>query len=393
MKIFSMLTIQVLLVQLTISQWTQVPNGMGTNRYVYTLTSNSGNLFAGASSGGVYITSNNGNNWQQTSLTVPVIQSLFSGGSYLFAGTAEQGIYYTSNNGTNWVQSSLNNKTIYSFTRKNSALFAGSDSSGVYRSVNNGASWSASGLGGQTIYSMEEAGGLIIAGTADFGMYVSTDEGASWIPVPFFNLAVFDLTADSNIVYAGTSDGLYRSTNYGMNFTQFALSEENVGAVCVSGSMLFAGTFSGGVYVSSDGGAQWQQKNEGLTQLTSSALCILNNYLFNGTQNSVFRRPLPELIGIQQLSSEIPQNFSLSQNYPNPFNPVTHFGFRIADFGLVRLSVYDALGREVTILVDQQLRPGTYEASWDASAYPSGVYFYKLQAGKFSNVKKMILVK
>jgi len=117
--------------------------------------------------------------------------------------------------------------------------------------------------------------------------------------------------------------------------------------------------------------------------------CIINGILYGDTNT---------LVGISQLNSEIPEKFSLSQNYPNPFNPATHFGFRIADFGLVNLTVYDALGKEVEVLVDQQLQPGIYEADWDASAYPSGVYYYKLkvetsQRVVFTETKKMVLIK
>jgi len=60
---------------------------------------------------------------------------------------------------------------------------------------------------------------------------------------------------------------------------------------------------------------------------------------------------------------------------------------------LVRLTVFDVIGREIEVLVNQQLQPGTYEVSWDASAYPSGVYYYRLEAGLFSETKKMVLIK
>ncbi|NOS84165.1 MAG: T9SS type A sorting domain-containing protein [Ignavibacteria bacterium] len=99
------------------------------------------------------------------------------------------------------------------------------------------------------------------------------------------------------------------------------------------------------------------------------------------------------IIGINNISNEIPNEFSLSQNYPNPFNPVTHFGFRIAKFGFVKLTVYDALGKEVHVLVNQQLQSGTYEADWDASAYSSGVYYYKLESENFTETRKMVLIK
>lgn len=98
-------------------------------------------------------------------------------------------------------------------------------------------------------------------------------------------------------------------------------------------------------------------------------------------------------IGIRPISSSLPKEFSLSQNYPNPFNPKTIINFQLPMFRNVRLIIYDVLGREVAILVNQQLKPGTYEVDWDASDYPSGVYFYKLISESFIKTKKMILLK
>jgi photosystem II stability/assembly factor-like uncharacterized protein len=380
-------------INFSIAQWVQVPNGMGNNRYVYTLAAQGNNLFAGTSSTGVFLSTNNGTSWTQTSLTSPVIHALFPDGSYVFAGTAQQGVYLTTNNGTNWVQTSLNNKTIYSFTKKNNTLFAGSDSNGVYKSTNNGTNWTSGGLAGRTIYALGQGGGLIFAGDSEFGMYVTTDEGTSWIAAPVFNLAVFDFAVDSNIVFAGTSGGIYKSTNHGFTWSQLALTEESVSELVLSGNNIFAGTFSGGVYVSNDFGANWVQRNEGLTQLTSSALCISNNYIFNGTQNSVFRRPVDELIGITQIGTAVPQDFALSQNYPNPFNPVTNIKFQIPKAGYVKLSVFDLLGKEIKTLVNEKLKAGTYNADWYAGAHPSGVYFYSLNSESFTETKKMILIK
>ncbi|MBZ0203530.1 MAG: T9SS type A sorting domain-containing protein [Ignavibacteria bacterium] len=111
--------------------------------------------------------------------------------------------------------------------------------------------------------------------------------------------------------------------------------------------------------------------------------CLINGVLYGDTS----------LVSINQISTEIPENFSLSQNYPNPFNPATHIGFRIADFGLVRIIVYDALGREVQTLVNQELQPGTYEVDFDGSNLPSGVYYYKLESESFTETKKMVLLK
>lgn len=101
-------------------------------------------------------------------------------------------------------------------------------------------------------------------------------------------------------------------------------------------------------------------------------------------------------IGITQISSEVPQKYMLSQNYPNPFNPVTNIRFDIPKHtgrSNTVVKVFDILGRELATLVNELVQPGQYEVTWDASAYPSGVYFYRLVTGEFSESKKMILVK
>jgi len=98
-------------------------------------------------------------------------------------------------------------------------------------------------------------------------------------------------------------------------------------------------------------------------------------------------------IGIEPVNGIIPKVFSLEQNYPNPFNPTTNFKFNIPETGLVNISVYDALGRKIGVLVNSSLKPGTYEISWDASSFPTGVYFYSIVTGDFRQTKRMVLVK
>jgi hypothetical protein len=105
------------------------------------------------------------------------------------------------------------------------------------------------------------------------------------------------------------------------------------------------------------------------------------------------RNPTGNPIGIQNISTEIPSSYSLSQNYPNPFNPTTIISFQLSLAGQVVLKVYDVMGREVQTLVNESLKPGTYEASFDGSSLNSGVYFYRLTTENYSETKKMILMK
>jgi hypothetical protein len=94
-----------------------------------------------------------------------------------------------------------------------------------------------------------------------------------------------------------------------------------------------------------------------------------------------------------QPDSPIPTAFSLSQNYPNPFNPSTSISFDIPDQSYVTLKIYDLLGREVDNLVNEELNSGSYNIVWNAENLSSGVYFYNLVSGSFSETKKMVLLK
>lgn len=100
-----------------------------------------------------------------------------------------------------------------------------------------------------------------------------------------------------------------------------------------------------------------------------------------------------EVIGIISNNNTIPQKFALYQNYPNPFNPSTQIKFDIPVNSRVKISIFDILGREVDVLVNGDMIPGIYNADWNATNFASGVYFYRIDAGNYSDVRKMILLK
>ncbi len=99
------------------------------------------------------------------------------------------------------------------------------------------------------------------------------------------------------------------------------------------------------------------------------------------------------ITGVSGNNNQVPQTYALYQNYPNPFNPSTTIKFNVPSAGLVKLVVYDILGREIASPVNEIKTPGSYIVSFDASNLPSGVYFYKITAGNFTDTKKMLLVK
>ena len=131
--------------------------------------------------------------------------------------------------------------------------------------------------------------------------------------------------------------------------------------------------------------------------------CIWRVFSYNGidslsSQNAKYIFIIRSTVGIKIVSLSVPDKFNLFQNYPNPFNPETKIKFSIPskvkrETSDVKLVIYDILGKEITTLVDQQLKPGTYEVTFDGSKLPGGVYFYRIKAGDFSGTKKMLMIK
>jgi len=93
------------------------------------------------------------------------------------------------------------------------------------------------------------------------------------------------------------------------------------------------------------------------------------------------------------IASNIPTEFRLDQNYPNPFNPTTHISFAVPERAYVNISLYNSLGQQVKTLISEEKMPGYYQLNFDASGLASGIYIYRMQAGHYSQIRKMILMK
>jgi hypothetical protein len=159
----------------------------------------------------------------------------------------------------------------------------------------------------------------------------------------------------------------------------------------------------GRLYRTINSGNSWDSTITGTDQILYSVYMINNNTGWSvGNFGTILKTTngggtgFP--IGINQISSAVPKEFILYQNYPNPFNPETKIQFEIPFFGeadewSVTLSIYDILGKEVTKLVNEELQPGKYEVTWNASIYPSGIYYCVLSSGNYSSAKKLVLVR
>jgi photosystem II stability/assembly factor-like uncharacterized protein len=393
----------ILLTSFCYSQWIRT-NGLNSEN-VYSMLAIGNNIFAGTQNG-TSLSTNAGTSWGQV-LNISA-RSLTVSGSNIFAGTQLSGIYLSTNNGVNWIQvnNGITGYYIRAITSSGTDIFAGTTTAGVFISTNNGTNWAPinNGLTNSYIFSLFKNNSVLYAGTgpSDGGVFRSTNNGQNWTFSGVTNQFVYALTANgSNVFAASDLAGVFKSTDNGISWTQVnnGISNMFINSMAVYNNFIFAGSQSG-VLVSSDNGALWTNFSQGLPNNWFYAMVTDSTYIYAGVyggSGGVYRRPLSDLVGIKQINSNIPLSFSLSQNYPNPFNPSTTIKFSIPPSPLeragVRLNIYDILGREITTLVNEQLKPGEYSVTWDASNYPSGVYFYKIVSGDYYEAKKMVMIK
>jgi hypothetical protein len=160
------------------------------------------------------------------------------------------------------------------------------------------------------------------------------------------------------------------------------------------GGKIYSATAEG-VLVSTNDGATWDDITGGIPgQSTWSLVITSNDNVYVGTFiDGVCRRLSSAITSVGETHNELPAETMLYNNYPNPFNPATVVRYQLPLASEVKLVVFDLLGREVSVLVDEKREAGIHEVKFDASHLPSGVYFYRLQAGNFVETKKLVLVR
>jgi photosystem II stability/assembly factor-like uncharacterized protein len=384
-------------------QWVKM-NGPTTNN-IRDIIYYNGNYFAATHGMGIVKSTNNGSDWIMT-LGYTFNESLLEFNNILFAGIQQQGVWYTTNNGNNWIPTNLNSGFYaYPLGKFANKIFTGlAQTQTIYSSTNLGQNWIFAYENSTNCY--ETRGNMFYIGNYN-GIYTSSDTGKSFLYRAFLNRSILSLKIkDDTTFYAGVKStsvmqgGLFRASDAGITWYPTSLFNVNVNSIDINGNYTFAGTDSG-VFVSSNNGLSWRNKSDGLPALHSvNKILVSNGYIFAGIfDGGIYRRGVSEIIGIQNISTEIPASYSLSQNYPNPFNPSTKIKFSIVSSphgvggDLVLLKVYDIMGREVQTLVNEDLKAGTYEVTFDGSTQNSGVYFYKLTTDGFTETKRMILLK
>jgi len=402
-----------------------------------------GHIFMGTLSDGVYRSTDNGGSWIQINAGLTnfnPISFTLNASEDIFVGTVGGGIFRSTNDGDIWVKkdSGLTNNQVLSLCSSNGFIYAGTSGDGVFRSMNNGENWSSinQGLSGEGLYIRSlvvNSNGNIFAGTAG-GVYRSNDNGDSWLPINqgLSNTNVYSLAINSTgIIYAGSSGGIFRTINSTLpvELTSFAAKTIDKDKVKLNWK---TETEVNNYGFDVERNTPLDPLSRGETG-TSSLVSARDDYHWekigfvqgNGNSNSpkeysfIDKNPIGGnkfLYRLRQVDNDgkftysdaveveiLPTQYELSQNFPNPFNPVTKIRYTIPAASLnpfskragtlVILKVYDELGNEVATLVNEEKPAGNYEINFNANNLSSGVYYYRIIAGNYNEVKKMILLK
>ncbi len=317
-----------------------------------------------------------GMNYYVTSLTVHA-NELVAGGAFTIAGGSPASAV-AHWNGSSWgpYASGLPN-IVNCVAGVNDTLFVGGNFYQTYRNTGKWVftGWTAignSGCNGEVKSMLKSGNDLIIGGLFSAGGSVVANRIIKWTGSQFtamgsgMNNYINCLAATDSFIIAGgtftTAGGLpsNRISKWRTNWQAMGDGfNDEVFAITVFGNDIIAG----GMF----------------TQSGSTAINYIGRY--------------SQVTGINIINSKIPEKFGLNQNYPNPFNPSTKISFDITEKGILHLNIYDVSGKQVSILVNKEMDPGTYEVVWDGSGFASGVYYCRLIQGSNSLIKKMIYLK
>jgi len=367
-------------------------------------------LFAGTVGDGVYRSTDNGGTWAHASSGIPIsynsIFSLIAMPPYIYAGVgASGGVYRSSNSGTSWTSTSGLASSVNALVVAGSFVVAGSSYGAIWRSTNNGMDWSLTQSGlGNAVNSLAVKPGatgasIVLAATSNKTVYRSTDDGAKWSQVTsgLTDPVVWSMTFSGSHFFAGTqAGGVFRSSDNGVTWASAGtgLPVSPIWALLVSGTNIFAGT-DNGVYLSTNNGTNWNPVNTGLPPYTGvRSLAATATHIVAGTFAGAWRRSLNEMVtSAGPVQSTIPSRWTLEQNFPNPFNPSTIIRYGLPARAHVILTVFNTIGQQVAVLQNGALDAGYHETIFNADGFASGVYLYRLQAGDFSQVRTLILIR
>jgi photosystem II stability/assembly factor-like uncharacterized protein len=223
-------------------------------------------------------------------------------------------------------------------------------------------------------------------------VYKSIDGGITWSLAPLIpeNSYLYDCTMLNHETWVIATGGkIYRTTNSGNTWNSSFVS---------SAAALYFFNENSGIAVgytistTNDGGITWKVEDHMGSTISSIARAGDKLY-FAGAWGAILSSDVVLPTSLDEHEIIFEEDYLLDQNYPNPFNPITRIRYSLPGLNTVKISVYDILGNEIAVLVNELKPSGEYNVEWDASNFSSGVYFYRLQAGEFTSTKKLLLMK
>jgi hypothetical protein len=380
------------------AQWVHLnlPNDTGIG--VSSFASIGSNFFAGTIDG-VFLSTDSGISWMavDSGLTTMYVYSLDVVGTNLFAGT-DSGVFRSIDSGKSWTgtNSGLPGTRIFALTASGTNLFCATNSispggvgDNVFLSTDNGTNWAVIGGGfPDTVYisAIAVSGTNIFVG-GDRGIFLSTDNGTNWTALGFSEVLSLALIGTNLIV--GAADGIGVLDENGYRWISSGLTSADVYAIGSSGANLFAGTYNGGVFLSTDNGISWTA--EGLTDTWANTLVVNGTNLFAGTNTGGWRRPLSDFAqsGVVGLALPLEQSINV---YPNPCSESAAITFSCAASGTVEVTIVNLLGTEVARIFEGELDAGEHSFTWDASCIQSGMYVCHVRSnGEEGHLPVMLL--
>ena len=366
--------------------------------------------------GTILRTTDGGQNWiAQASGTTSWLQDVYftdnnTGTAVGYNGT----ILRTTNGGQNWVmQNSGTTGALYgvSFTDANTGTAVG-DFGTILRTTNGGTDWMPQNSGiWASIFGVSFTSANIGTAAAGYGIIIrTTDGGETWTQQAYFGSAFSGVYfSDQNTgTVVGAAGSIVRTVNGGVPVEMLSFTGSVHGNSIILSWSTATETNNMGFDIerqSTKGrgqseNARWEKigfAGGSGTTTEKHSYQFIDEDLSPGNYN--YRLKQVDFDGSYQYSPVINVNiytvlkYNLSQNYPNPFNPATRIKYSIPSAGFITLKVYDNLGKEAAVLVNEEKAAGEYTVKFDANELSSGVYFYRLQAGNYSSTKKLIFIK
>lgn len=350
--------------------------------------------------GSLYSTNNNGNNWTDITSNLNSysdITAIVASGGEVFAATDNDAVYVSADSGMTWnTSSNLGNLEITALFATPNNLFAATNS-GMFQSPDGGTTWlsASSGIAAAdiTVLSFAQGPSALYCGSIDGAVYTSTDGGEIWnnvSPSGSFDSIEAITTVGRNVI-AGGPEGLFLSSDNGMDWNDAFIQNFGITSLLTVGSNVFAGT-TGGIFVSTNGGSTWNDQSQGLTTLSVNALAVQGSNLYAGTAAAgVWIRPLVQMINFNAVQASVtPSNFE--QSYPNPFSHQTTIPFSLTQSEHVTITIFNAFGEQVAALADQDYGAGVHDVVWNAGSAPSGTYVCRITTAEGVQTESLVLV-